>query len=164
MSIKCLIKLQSKPCTCKVSLITLKQIITIKDKILYDIKICEILGGFVKPKQLKILNKYAPEIIIATPGRLWEIIENEESQIFEKMNHLKYFVIDEADRMNESGHFAEFKNIINHIYSKIEIELDDKKDKGEKISDIPKLEEDIKENEEYVGTLSYLFEICLIFK
>ena len=55
------------------------------NKIDYNISIANILGGFAKPKQLKILNKKSPEIIIATPGRLWEIIENEESQLLENI-------------------------------------------------------------------------------
>jgi superfamily II DNA/RNA helicase len=42
-----------------------------KKKFYYNIKIANVLGGFAKVKQLKILNKYNPEIIIATPGRLW---------------------------------------------------------------------------------------------
>lgn len=86
----------------------------------HKIKIANVLGGFAKPKQIKILNKYNPEIIIATPGRLWEIIGNEESPLLEKMAKLKFLVIDEADRMTEKGHFGELKNILNHIYNKIE--------------------------------------------
>ena len=83
------------------------------------------MGGFAKPKQLKILNKKFPEIIIATPGRLWEIIENEESDLLNNLKYLKFFVIDEADRMTQTGHFKELKNIINHVYNKIEIKIND---------------------------------------
>ena len=91
------------------------------NKITYNISIVNVLGGFAKPKQLKILNKKNPEIIIATPGRLWEIIENEESHLLENINYLKFLVIDEADRMTQTGHFLELKNIIQHIYNRIEI-------------------------------------------
>ena len=92
-----------------------------KKKFYYNIKIANVLGGFAKVKQLKILNKYNPEIIIATPGRLWEIIDNDESPILENLKYLKFLIIDEADRMTQTGHFKELKNIIDHIYSRIEI-------------------------------------------
>ena len=92
-----------------------------KKKFYYNIKIANVLGGFAKVKQLKILNKYNPEIIIATPGRLWEIIDNDESPILDNLKYLKFLIIDEADRMTQTGHFKELKNIIEHIYSRIEI-------------------------------------------
>ena len=92
-----------------------------KKKFYYNIKIANVLGGFAKVKQLKILNKYNPEIIIATPGRLWEIIDNDEAPILENLKFLKFLIIDEADRMTQTGHFKELKNIIEHIYSRIEI-------------------------------------------
>ena len=100
-----------------------------KKKLYYDIKIANVLGGFAKVKQLKILNKYNPEIIIATPGRLWEIIDNDESPILENLKYLKFLIIDEADRMTQTGHFKELKSIIEHIYSRIEIKRS--KDKNE---------------------------------
>ena len=87
----------------------------------YNIKIANVLGGFAKVKQLKILNKYNPEIIIATPGRLWEIIDNDEAKVLDDLKYLKFLIIDEADRMTQTGHFKELKNIIEHIYSRIEI-------------------------------------------
>ena len=100
-----------------------------KKKFYYNIKIANVLGGFAKVKQLKILNKYNPEIIIATPGRLWEIIDNDESLILENLKYLKFLIIDEADRMTQTGHFKELKSIIEHIYSRIEIKRS--KDKNE---------------------------------
>ena len=92
-----------------------------KKRFIYNIKIANVLGGFAKAKQLKRLNKYNPEIIVATPGRLWEIIDNDESPILENLKFLKFLIIDEADRMTQTGHFKELKNIIDHIYSRIEI-------------------------------------------
>ena len=92
-----------------------------KKNFFYNIKIANVLGGFAKVKQLKILNKYNPEIIIATPGRLWEIIDNDEASVLDNLKFLKFLIIDEADRMTQTGHFKELKNIIDHIYSRIEI-------------------------------------------
>ena len=91
-----------------------------KDKIgtYHNIKIVNILGGFAKEKQLKILNKYSPEIIIATPGRLWEILDNNEASIVSTLHNIQYLVLDEADRMMEKGHFRELKLILSLIYNR----------------------------------------------
>ena len=62
-----------------------------------------IIGGISKEKQLRILTQHRPQIIIGTPGRLHELLDEEALQF----NHLKYLVIDEADRMIEMGHFRE---------------------------------------------------------
>ena len=130
------------------------------NKIDYNISIANILGGFAKPKQLKILNNKSPEIIIATPGRLWEIIENEESQLLENIKYLKFLVIDEADRMTQTGHFSELKNIFQHIYNRIEIkgnnDIEKKNDVKAKIKDIGgeiNKEDDIIENEKLAKLL-----------
>ena len=131
------------------------------NKITYNISIVNVLGGFAKPKQLKILNKKNPEIIIATPGRLWAIIENEESHLLENINYLKFLVIDEADRMTQTGHFLELKNIIQHIYNRIEIkdntneEKNNVKDKINNINIGISKEDDLEENKklaELLGT------------
>ena len=110
-----------------------------KKKLYYNIKIANVLGGFAKVKQLKILNKYNPEIIIATPGRLWEIIDNDESPILENLKYLKFLIIDEADRMTQTGHFKELKSIIEHIYSRIEIKRSKDKNKNSMKEKLKKL-------------------------
>jgi len=107
-----------------------------ENKTYYNIRIANVLGGFAKAKQIRILNKYKPEIIIATPGRLWEILENEESPLLAKLYKLKFLVLDEADRMTETGHFKELKSIIQAIYTKLETVdkkkiAEDSEDEGE---------------------------------
>ena len=47
-----------------------------------------------------------------TPGRLHELL-GEEALNF---NHLKYLVVDEADRMIEMGHFKEIDEILENIF------------------------------------------------
>ena len=135
-----------------------------KKKFYYNIKIANVLGGFAKVKQLKILNKYNPEIIIATPGRLWEIIDNDEASILENLKFLKFLIIDEADRMTQTGHFKELKNIIEHIYSRIEIKgRAGKKDENLMKEKLQKLgfddgeinkEKDIEENKKLAKSLN----------
>lgn len=106
-----------------------------KEKNIFDIKVANVLGGFAKAKQIKILNKYKPEIIIATPGRLWEIIENEDSPFVNKFYKLRFLVLDEADRMTEKGHFKELKSILDFVYTKQETVDLKKENLGEEIDE-----------------------------
>jgi superfamily II DNA/RNA helicase len=43
------------------------------------------------------------DVLIATPGRLWEMIENREIDCLDYLNMVDYVVIDEADKMVELG-------------------------------------------------------------
>ncbi|KAL4236867.1 ATP-dependent RNA helicase ddx24 [Mactra antiquata] len=80
-----------------------------------DIKIAAIVGGLALPKQQRILKK-CPDILVATPGRLWELIQQGEVFVseIEKTNIL---VIDEADRMIEKGHFEELEKLLEKMAS-----------------------------------------------
>jgi ATP-dependent RNA helicase DDX24/MAK5 len=49
------------------------------------------------------------------------MIENYEHECLLDINKIKYFVVDEADRMVELGHFKELDSIIDKIYNKGEI-------------------------------------------
>lgn len=64
-------------------------------------------------KQLRILNS-SPHILVATPGRLWEFIQLGHFHLTE-LYKINYLVIDETDRMVESGHFPELKNILDRV-------------------------------------------------
>ncbi len=54
-------------------------------------------------------------ILIATPGRLWEFIEKEIVDNLKNLNSLDYLIIDEADRMVELGHYEDLDKIIDKI-------------------------------------------------
>ncbi|XP_035218250.1 ATP-dependent RNA helicase DDX24-like isoform X1 [Stegodyphus dumicola] len=75
-----------------------------------NIKVASVVGGLAPEKQRRILKK-SPDIIVATPGRLWEMMEEDESHL-SHLSSVRYLVIDEADRMVEKGHFAELTQII----------------------------------------------------
>lgn len=79
-----------------------------------------IVGGMAVQKQERILNKVRPDIIVATPGRLWELIEDQSSQHLsvDSVMDLKYLVIDEADRMAEKGHFKDLIRLLDIIKQK----------------------------------------------
>ncbi|TSM77356.1 ATP-dependent RNA helicase DDX24 [Bagarius yarrelli] len=69
-----------------------------------------LVGGMAPQKQDRVL-KHRPEIVIATPGRLWEMIQDKHPHL-RNLRQLRCLVIDEADRMVEKGHFAELENLL----------------------------------------------------
>lgn len=56
------------------------------------------------PPHTPRLLGYAPEIVVATPGRLWELMSAGEPHLA-RLDRLSFLVLDEADRMTEQGHF-----------------------------------------------------------
>ena len=61
----------------------------------HKIRIATIIGGMSPQKQLRVLAQHRPHLIIATPGRLHELITEDVISF----KYLKYLVVDEADRM-----------------------------------------------------------------
>ena len=81
------------------------------------IKICAIVGGMSAEKQIRLLT-YKPTIIVATPGRLWEMMsEHNNKYLLDAMPMTDVLVLDEADRMIQDGHFKEMRDILAHIYT-----------------------------------------------
>ncbi|XP_043484894.1 ATP-dependent RNA helicase DDX24 [Leptopilina heterotoma] len=78
-----------------------------------DIQIAVILGGMAAVKQERILKR-GPEIVIATPGRFWELV-SEGNPHLNQLDSIKFLAIDETDRMLEKGHFQELHSIIERI-------------------------------------------------
>ncbi|KAJ3384522.1 ATP-dependent RNA helicase [Lobulomyces angularis] len=85
-------------------------------------KIVSIVGGLSKEKQRRLVTKN-PNIIVATPGRLWDLLQD-DIQLLKKLRNIKFLVLDEADRMLESGHFKDLEMILNSISVKNSL-LDD---------------------------------------
>ncbi|KAJ8426859.1 hypothetical protein Cgig2_008654 [Carnegiea gigantea] len=107
-----------------------------------------IVGGMSTEKQERLL-KARPEIVVGTPGRLWELMSGGEKLLVEAslllflciaenvptghwgisrcvhlnicnfvalhLHSLSFFVLDEADRMIENGHFRELQSIIDML-------------------------------------------------
>lgn len=78
-----------------------------------DIRIAAIFGGLATVKQERVLSK-CPEIVVATPGRLWELI-SEGNKHLNKLDKINFLVVDETDRMIEKGHFEELKVILERL-------------------------------------------------
>ncbi|KAF9163473.1 ATP-dependent RNA helicase [Mortierella sp. AD011] len=80
--------------------------------------VVSIVGGMSAQKQTRQLDRN-PAIIVATPGRLWELISTNPTYS-NRLIHARFLVLDEADRMLESGHFQELSNILKLLERKRE--------------------------------------------
>ncbi|MGE5805948.1 MAG: DEAD/DEAH box helicase [Ignavibacteria bacterium] len=69
-----------------------------------------IFGGVPQLHQTNKL-KQGVDILVATPGRLLDLMH----QNYIKLNHIKFFVLDEADRMLDMGFIADIKKIIEKL-------------------------------------------------
>lgn len=69
-----------------------------------------VIGGTAQYKQVKAL-KNNPHIVIATPGRLADLIK----QGVYKLNKVNIITLDEADRMLDIGFLPEIKRILNAL-------------------------------------------------
>lgn len=69
-----------------------------------------VVGGLSQHKQQRIVDRGA-DILVATPGRLWDLLKMNDD-LAASVRQLKFLVIDEADRMIETGHFAELETIV----------------------------------------------------
>ncbi|XP_024532885.1 DEAD-box ATP-dependent RNA helicase 13 isoform X1 [Selaginella moellendorffii] len=76
-----------------------------------DIKVAPIVGGISTQKQERLLKR-RPAIVVGTPGRLWELMSSGESHLVQ-LQEISFFILDEADRMIEKGHFQELESIID---------------------------------------------------
>lgn len=92
-----------------------------------DIKSCCIIGGICQEKQLRLLRKQKPQIVIATPGRLHDIVQSETIDYLnvQSIASIQAIVIDEADRMVQKGHFEEMLKIIDIVKESKTYRLDD---------------------------------------
>jgi len=69
-----------------------------------------IFGGVKQGTQTNKLAK-RPEVLIATPGRLLDLIE----QGFISLKDVAYFVLDEADRMLDMGFIHDIRKLLNQL-------------------------------------------------
>ncbi|KAK0899968.1 ATP-dependent RNA helicase [Friedmanniomyces endolithicus] len=74
--------------------------------------IATLTGGLSMQKQERLL-KYA-DIVIGTPGRLWEVMSAGQGTI-KALQQIQFLVVDEADRLLSEGHFKEVEEILNAL-------------------------------------------------
>ncbi|KAL2827825.1 ATP-dependent RNA helicase mak5 [Aspergillus cavernicola] len=68
-----------------------------------------VTGGLSVQKQQRFLA--TADIVIGTPGRVWEVLSTGQGLI-KRMQGIKFLVVDEADRLLSEGHFKEVKDIL----------------------------------------------------
>lgn len=83
------------------------------------ISICLCIGGLPVKQNIDMIQKNAPQIIVCTPGRINDLIENYDL----KTENIKYLVIDEADDMLSRGFAEQIKKIIMSLSDKAKIAL-----------------------------------------
>lgn len=71
------------------------------------VKQVTIFGGVGQQPQVKALQQ-GTDILVATPGRLLDLMQ----QGFITLEHIRYFVLDEADRMLDMGFIQDIRRII----------------------------------------------------
>lgn len=75
-----------------------------------DMKVGVIFGGVTPKRHIKVLKR-EPEILVATPGRLVDLVQ----QGFVKLERVGIFVLDEADQMLDVGMIKQVKTIIAQL-------------------------------------------------
>ncbi|MGE4315880.1 ATP-dependent RNA helicase RhlB [Acinetobacter sp.] len=73
-----------------------------------DLHLVTLLGGVDFDKQKAQLNKNFVDIIVATPGRLIDFVEQKEVWL----DQIEFLVIDEADRLLDMGFIPSVKRIV----------------------------------------------------
>ena len=80
-------------------------------------RVVTLVGGMAVVKQKRQLQE-RPDIIVATPGRLWELLSADPQPYLKTLDQLRFFVLDEVDRMVDAGHFKELDNILQLLQQK----------------------------------------------
>ena len=78
-----------------------------------NIRFANIVGGVAYPQQIRLL-KQPLDIIVATPGRLIDHLDNGRVTL----SDVKLFVLDEADRMLDMGFVSDVERIASELPSK----------------------------------------------
>lgn len=78
------------------------------------VRVVPIVGGISHQKQERLISKHPPEIVVATPGRYWELVREGHTHLND-YSALKFLVLDEADKMVQQGHFEELTSIFHLV-------------------------------------------------
>lgn len=78
---------------------------------LFLYRVAAVYGGASKLEQFKDLRSGTVEILVATPGRLIDMIKMKATNL----RRVSYLVLDEADRMFDLG-FGQFEHTLDTMY------------------------------------------------
>lgn len=111
--------------------------------------IATLTGGLSMLKQQRLLK--TADIVIGTPGRLWEIISGGHG-VLKWLKQIQFLVVDEADRLLSQGHFKELEEILNVLDRK-----DDFKAEEHEEEDVDEAPEEVEEVERQTLVFSATF-------
>ncbi|KAI8384981.1 P-loop containing nucleoside triphosphate hydrolase protein [Radiomyces spectabilis] len=77
----------------------------------YGLKVAAVYGGASKMQQFKDLRSGTVEILVATPGRLIDMIKMKATNL----RRVSYLVLDEADRMFDLGFEPQVRSICDNV-------------------------------------------------
>ncbi len=80
------------------------------------IRAVALVGGLSQEKQERLLA-YGADVIVATPGRLAEVLEGSDPLKKALGSDISFLVLDEADRLVEKGHFEDLNVVFDHIFA-----------------------------------------------
>lgn len=96
-----------------------------------DIRIVSVTGGLSIQKQLRQLTENGgADVIVATPGRLWEVVSEGHGWVEKLRKGLKFLVVDEADRLLQEGHYKEVVDVLNLLDKPDDDDDSDENDNG----------------------------------
>ncbi|CAG8953576.1 hypothetical protein HYFRA_00010034 [Hymenoscyphus fraxineus] len=84
--------------------------------------VATVTGGLSVQKQQRQLAR--ADIIIGTPGRLWEVMSS-NTELSTSMKQIKFLVVDEADRLLTDGHFKEAEQILTALDRQLDVDAED---------------------------------------
>lgn len=93
-----------------------------------DARIALLTGGLSIQKQQRQLTN--ADIVIGTPGRVWEILST-GSGLIRKMQNIRFLVVDEADRLLSQGNFKEVEEILGALERKTQGDFPDMDEEAE---------------------------------
>lgn len=79
-----------------------------------DFTVVTLTGGLSLQKQHRQLEQgTGADVIVATPGRLWEVVSEGTGWIDKLKQGLRFLVVDEADRLLQEGHYKEVEELLD---------------------------------------------------
>jgi ATP-dependent RNA helicase DDX24/MAK5 len=81
------------------------------------VEVVNVIGGLSEHKQRRQLSSAGKpcHVLVATPGRLCDLLDDESVAALQDLSCLRFLVVDEADRMVEDGHFPELHKVFSRI-------------------------------------------------
>lgn len=94
-----------------------------------DMRVVTLTGGLSLQKQLRVLEH--AHVIVATPGRLWEVM-TEGAGWVDRFKDAHFLVVDEADRVLQEGHFEEVEKVLKVLNEDVQEDSDNEEEERER--------------------------------